>query len=263
MIRTGVNGACGRMGGRLVALIHEDPELTLAAAIEHEQHPAMGRDVGECHQLGSLGMCVTPALVADADVLVDFSSPEASVARARECAERGVAMVVGTTGHDEAQKAEIEEAAKHVACLMSPNMSVGVNLLFRLTEEVARALDASWDAEIVEVHHRHKKDAPSGTALRLAERIAAGRGVDLAKVGVYGRHGIVGERGRDEIAVHAVRTGDVVGDHTVIFGSLGERVELKHTAHTRDTFARGALTAAKFVAQAPPGFYSMGDLLSF
>ncbi len=263
MIRIAINGAGGRMGGRLVALTHEDAELSLVAAIEFAEHPAMGEDIGQVHHMGDLGVPLTTGLDVDADVLIDFSSPDASVARAHECARRGVAMVVGTTGHIDEQRAIIEEAAGKVAVLMAPNMSVGVNLLFKLTEEVARILGQDWDPEIVEVHHRFKKDAPSGTALRLAERVAAGRGVDLGDVGVYGRSGIVGERKPAEIAVHAVRTGDVVGDHTVIFGTLGERIELKHQAHTRDTFARGALRAAKFVAQAEAGLYGFDALLSF
>lgn len=263
MIAIAISGCCGRMGGRLVSLMHDDPELELAAALEYDAHPALGKDIGEFHQLGPLGVTISAKLDADAAVLVDFSSPDGAVSRARECAARGVAMVIGTTGLDAGQKGVIEEAAQSIACLMSPNMSLGVNLLFKLVQDAARALGDGWDAEIVEVHHRYKKDAPSGTALRLAEQVAKGRGVNLDEVATYGRHGNTGERDPREIAVHAVRAGDVVGDHTVTFGALGERIELKHIAHTRDTFARGALAAAKFVATAKPGLYSIGDLITF
>ncbi len=263
MLRIAVNGACGRMGGRLVALIAEEDDMTLAAAIDSPQHPAQGKDIGETHQLGPMGVAVKAALETDADVLIDFSSPEASVARAKECAARGVAMVIGTTGHSDDQLQAIRAAAETIACLMAPNMSLGVNLLFKLTEQVAGVLGPEWDAEIVEMHHRFKKDAPSGTALRLAERLAAGRGVNLDAKAVYGRQGLVGERPAGQIGVHAVRGGDVVGEHTVIFAALGERIELKHIASSRDTFARGALAAARFVASASPGLYGMDALLPF
>lgn len=263
MIEIAISGCCGRMGGRLVSLVSEGSGLQLAAALERDGHPALGQDIGEFHRLGSLSVSISARLEASASVLVDFSSPEGAVYRAKECAAQGVAMVIGTTGLDHAQKAAIEEAAKSVPCLMSPNMSLGVNLLFKLVEDAARALGEGWDAEIVEVHHRYKKDAPSGTALRLAEHVARGRGLNLEDVATYGRHGNTGERSPREIAVHAVRAGDVVGDHTVTFGSLGERIELKHIAHTRDTFARGALAAAQFVATAKPGLYTISDLIAF
>ena len=263
MTKIAISGACGRMGGRLVSLVHEDPELQLAAALECDGHPALGKDVGEVHQLGALGVTVCANLEAEASVLIDFSSPAGATTRAKECAEKQVGMVIGTTGLDDSQKACVDEAAKSVPVLMSPNMSMGVNLLFKLVEDVARVLGPDWDPEIVEIHHRFKKDSPSGTALRLAEHVAKGRGVSLDEAGVYGRHGIVGERKPGEIAVHAVRAGDVVGEHTITFGTLGERIELKHIAHTRDTFARGALVAAKFVATASPGLYSYSDLLTF
>lgn len=262
MIAIGINGACGRMGGRLVQLVHEDTDLRLAAAVEFPQHPDLGRDVGECHQLGPLGVAVADDFPAGLDVLIDFSAPDSTVARAAACAERGTAMVIGTTGLDDAQQAALGRAAESVPVFMAPNMSLGVNLMFKVAEDMARILGLGWDPEIVEVHHRFKKDSPSGTALRLAEHVAKGRGQILADVAVYGRQGLVGERDAKEIAIHAVRTGDVVGDHTLTFGTLGERIEIKHTAQTRDTFARGALAAAKFVAKAQPGLYGMGDLLS-
>jgi len=262
MTTIAISGACGRMGGRLVSLVHEDPELELAAALECDDHPALGKDIGEVHQLGALGVTVCSSLEAAASALIDFSSPAGTVTRAQECAGKKVGMVIGTTGLDDSQKASVEAAAKVVPVLMSPNMSMGVNLLFKLVEDVARVLGQDWDPEIVEVHHRFKKDSPSGTALRLAEHVAKGRGADLDEVGVYGRHGIVGERKPEEIAVHAVRTGDVVGEHTVTFGTLGERIELKHIAHTRDTLAGGALVAEMLVTRASRGLYSFSDILT-
>lgn len=261
MITIAINGACGRMGSRLIQLVREDSDLKLVAALERQGHPSLGADIGQLHGCGTLGVPLTEALTGKADVLIDFTVPESTVARAAQCAERGVAMVIGTTGLTDEQKKAIERATHRVPCFMAPNMSVGVNLLFDVAAQVAKALGQEYDIEIVEAHHRFKKDAPSGTALKLAEKIAQATGRDLAQDAVYGRHGITGERKRKEIGVHAVRCGDVVGDHTVIFCTLGERIELIHRAHTRDTFCRGALRAARFIVGKPPRLYSMEDLL--
>jgi 4-hydroxy-tetrahydrodipicolinate reductase len=201
-----------------------------------------------------------PALLRDR-VLVEFTAPEATLEHLRVAAAQGARGVVGTTGLGPAQVAELKALAGRTAVVFSPNMSVGVNLAFRVLALMARALGDEYDVEITEIHHRMKKDAPSGTAAKMAEVIAEALGRDLGEVGVYGRHGLVGERGPKEIGVHALRGGDVAGEHTVVFSTLGERLELTHRAHSRDTFARGALRAIRWVATAPPGLHSMHDVL--
>jgi 4-hydroxy-tetrahydrodipicolinate reductase len=259
-----VAGAAGRMGNRIVACLGDVPELRLCAALEARGHAALGHDAGELAGVGRLGVAVggDPAAVITRDrVLVEFSVPEASLEHLRLVAEAGGRAVIGTTGFSAAQRAEIGELAKRAAILASPNMSVGVNVAFRLLATMAKALGDDYDVEITEIHHRFKKDAPSGTALRMAEVVAEALGRDLGAVGVYGRQGLPGERTRAEIGVLSLRSGDVVGEHTVSFGALGERLELTHRAHSRDTFARGALRAVRWVAGRPPGLYSMQDVL--
>ncbi|HEX6210390.1 MAG TPA: 4-hydroxy-tetrahydrodipicolinate reductase, partial [Methylomirabilota bacterium] len=194
-------------------------------------------------------------------VLVEFSVPEASLEHLRLVAAAGACAVIGTTGFSPAQRAEIEALGRRAAIMQAPNMSVAVTLAFKLLPIMARALGDDYDVEITEIHHRFKKDAPSGTAVRMAELVAEALGRDLGAVGVYGRQGLPGERTPKEIGVMSLRSGDVVGEHTVSFGSLGERLELTHRAHSRDTFARGALRAARWVAGRPPGLYSMADVL--
>ena len=247
-----VAGAAGRMGTRVVACLQGAPDLRLVGALEAPAHPALGRDAGE----------LDPATVVTPDrVLVEFSVPEASLEHLRLVARNGARAVIGTTGFTAAQRAEIMDLAKRAAILVSPNMSVAVNVAFSLLGTMAKALGDEYDVEITETHHRFKKDAPSGTALRMAEIVAAALGRDLDRVLVCGRQGLPGERTRSEIAVLSLRSGDVVGEHTVSFGSLGERLELTHRAHSRDTLARGALRAVRFVAGRPPGLYSMQDVL--
>jgi 4-hydroxy-tetrahydrodipicolinate reductase len=264
MIDIVVAGAAGRMGGRLVALARESADLRVAAAIEQPGHAAIGRDAGEVAGAGPLGVCITadPAAALSPDrVLVEFTAPAATLAHLRLAAAHGARAVVGTTGLSADQVAELRGLAARTAILFSPNMSVGVNLAFRVLALMARALGDDYDVEITEMHHRTKKDAPSGTAARMAEVIAEALGRDLGEVGVYGRHGLVGERRPREIGVHALRGGDVAGEHTVVFATPGERLELTHRASSRDTFARGALRAVRFIAAAPPGLYSMHDVL--
>lgn len=264
MIDVVVAGAAGRMGSRIVALLRETEGFRLAAALERPGHPALARDAGELAGVGASGVPVTDdatAALAEGRVLVEFTTPEASLEHLRLAATQGARAVIGTTGFTKAQLAEIEALARRVPVLLSPNMSVGVNLAFRLLAQMASVLGDDYDVEITEIHHRGKKDAPSGTALRMAEVIAQALGRDLAKVGVYGRQGMTGERTPSEIGVQALRAGDVVGEHTVVFGGLGERLELTHRAHSRDTFARGALRAVRFIAAAGPGLYSMQDVL--
>ncbi len=259
-----IAGAAGRMGSRIVALAGERADVTVVAALEAPGHPALGRDAGEVAGAGRLGV----ALGADAAgtltrdrVLVEFSVPEATLAHLRLVAAAGARAVIGTTGFSAAQREEIAGLARRAAIMLAPNMSVAVTLAFTLLPLMARALGDDYDVEITEIHHRFKKDAPSGTALRMAEVIAAALGRDLGKVGVYGREGLPGERPRQEIAVMSLRSGDVVGEHTVSFGALGERLELTHRAHTRDTFGRGALRAARWIIGQPPGLYDMADVL--
>jgi 4-hydroxy-tetrahydrodipicolinate reductase len=259
-----VAGAAGRMGTRIVACLQGDPALRLVGALEAPAHPLLGRDAGELAGVGRLGVAVAgdPAAVVTRDrVLVEFSVPEASLEHLRLVARIGARAVIGTTGFTAAQRAEIADLAKRTAILVAPSMSVAVNLAFSLLGTMAKALGDEYDVEITETHHRFKKDAPSGTALQMAEIVAAALGRNLSQVAVYGRQGLPGERGRREIAVLSLRSGDVVGEHTVSFGTLGERLELTHRAHTRDTYARGALRAVRFVAGRPPGLYSMQDVL--
>jgi 4-hydroxy-tetrahydrodipicolinate reductase len=252
------------MGSRLVALLRDEQELRLVGALEAPGHPALLKDAGELAGVPRLGVALTAdpeGLLGKDRILIAFSTPEASLAHLRLCARDGGRAVIGTTGFSAEQKAEIARLASRAPILVSPNMSVAVNVAFRVLADIARMLGDDYDVEITEIHHRFKKDAPSGTALGMAEAVAAALGRDLARTGVYGRHGMAGERTRDEIGILSLRSGDVVGEHTVSFGALGERLEVTHRAHSRDTFARGALRAARFIAGATPGLYSMQDVL--
>jgi 4-hydroxy-tetrahydrodipicolinate reductase len=256
-----INGACGRMGQRLVALSREDPEFQLVAAIDWAGHPSQGRDAGELASVGPLGVAVTPSLPLDIrpDVLIDFSVPEGSMGAVKVCEDRKIPIVVATTGHSDQQRKEIEAAAHATAVLFSPSMSLVVNLLFKLVNDTAVALKGKgFDVEIVERHHRFKKDSPSGTAMHFARVVQ--QAMDIPKL-VHGREGMVGERPQAEIGVHAIRAGDNVGEHTIIFSALGETLELVHKGYSRDSYARGALMAAKFLANKPAGRYSMADVL--
>src|SRR3954453_11494608 len=248
------------MGLRLVQLIAEDPDSALVCAIERPGHPRLGEDIGPLAGLANLGvrLMAIQDVATRVDAMIDFSHPLASLQVAGFCTQEGVPLVVGTTGFEPDQRRELERSASAIPLLISPNMSRAVNLLMRLTAEAARALGETADIEIVERHHRLKKDSPSGTALRLAEVAAQAAGISRF---VHGREGQVGERPRDEIGIHAVRGGDVPGDHTVIFSLMGETLELTHRALNRDGFARGAIDAAKVLAGKPPGLYTMADVL--
>jgi 4-hydroxy-tetrahydrodipicolinate reductase len=257
----GINGAAGRMGQRLVHLTTQDDGLTLGVALEATGCPDLGRDVGEVCGLGKLGVALRDELPADkrVEVIVDFSSPEGTMAVLPACVRRRIPLVIATTGHTAEQRREIEEAAHETAILSSPNMSLSVNVLFRLVREAARLLaDKDFDVEIVERHHRFKKDAPSGTALHFARIVQE----EMKQAALrHGREGLVGERPRGEVGMHALRVGDNVGEHTIVFSTLGETLELTHKGHTRDSYARGALLAAKFLAGKPAGRYGMEDVL--
>jgi 4-hydroxy-tetrahydrodipicolinate reductase len=259
-----VAGAAGRMGGRLIALARDAGDLRVRGAFERPGHPAIGKDAGEVAGAGHLGVPIAadPApLLTSGRVLMEFTAPEPTLEHLQLVAARGGGAVVGTTGLQPVQVEEVRRLATRAAILFSPNMSVGVNLAFRVLALMAKALGDDYDVEITEIHHRMKKDAPSGTAAKMAEVVAEALGRRIEDAGVYGRHGLTGERTTKEIGVHALRGGDVVGEHTVVFSTAGERLELTHRAHSRDTFAHGALRAARFVATAPPGLYSMHDVL--
>jgi 4-hydroxy-tetrahydrodipicolinate reductase len=259
-----VCGAAGRMGRLIVALAREDAGFRVAAAIEAPAHAAVGRDAGELAGGAPLGVRIGDdlgAACAADHVVLDFTTPAATLAHVRVAAGRGVGLVVGTTGFSAEQERELRGLAARTRTVLAPNMSVGVTVLLELVGAAARLLDPSYEAEIVEIHHHAKKDAPSGTALALGRAVAAARGQDFAQAGVLAREGLVGARRPDEIGVVALRAGDAVGDHTVVFGGLGERLELTHRAQSRDCLARGALRAARWVAGRQPGVYSMRDVL--
>jgi len=259
-----VCGAAGRMGRLLVALAREDTRLRVAGAIEARSHPSVGRDAGELAGGGTLGVRVGDDLgtvCAREHVVLDFTTPEATLAHVGVAAERGAGLVVGTTGLDGAQQRTLRETAARTRTVLAPNMSVGVTVLTELVATAARLLDPSFEAEIVEIHHHAKRDAPSGTALALGRAVAAARGRDFEQTAVLAREGLVGARRADEIGIVGLRAGDAVGDHTVVFGGLGERIELTHRAQSRECLARGALRAALWVATQRPGVYSMRDVL--
>jgi 4-hydroxy-tetrahydrodipicolinate reductase len=258
-------GASGRMGRSIIPLIAGDANgLRLSGALTAPGDATVGQDAGVFAGVSPLAIALTDQAeraLRDADVAIDFTLPAASIVHARICREQNCALVIGTTGHDAAQRAELEQIARAIPLVLAPNMSVGVNVLFRLAELAARALDEGFDAEIFEAHHRNKVDAPSGTALGLGKAVAQGRGVDLEKVADYARHGETGVRKRGNIGFSVVRGGDIVGDHRLIFAGAGEQIELAHHAQDRSGFARGALVAARWVVGRPPGLYSMLDVL--
>jgi 4-hydroxy-tetrahydrodipicolinate reductase len=264
MINVIVAGAAGRMGCRLVALIRDSTTLTLSGAIEGKGHRSLGSDAGETAGCGHAGIPITDdfvALLEKGEVVIDFSSPEATIHHLRATAKHRRATVIGTTGFSTPQLQEIAALASQAPCVLSPNMSVGINLIYKIIGEMAKTLGNEYDIEVIEAHHRHKKDAPSGTALKMAEVLAKAVGRDLNQVGVYARKGLVGERKQNEIGIQTIRAGDIVGDHTILFGGMGERIEVTHRASSRDTFAGGALRAAQWVVRQPPGLYDMMDVL--
>ena len=259
-----VCGVGGRMGGAVVRAIQQSHKFTLVAAVDKPGSTRVGKDAGEISAAGHLGVTVSDRLNAalkSNGVVVDFSRPSASLECLRAAAKQRVPVVIATTGFDDKQLAEIKRLARRTPTLLSANTSLGVNILISLLGKAAKMLGDDYDVEIVEAHHRFKKDAPSGTALALGRSVAGALGRDLSKVSLNGRKGIVGERSKKEIALLSVRAGDIVGEHTVIFGGIGERLEFIHRAHSRDTFARGALRAAEWLAQQKPGLYGMQDVL--
>ena len=262
--RIGVAGVNGRMGRVLVEATVQNAESTLGAALVRRGSAMIGQDAGLVAGVGALNCLVRDNLAAactDFDVLIDFTSIDATLSHLDICRSAGRAMVIGTTGFSSTQKAVLQEAARDIPIVFAPNMSIGINVLQRVLAQTAALLGEGYDVEIIEAHHRHKVDAPSGTALRLGEVVARAYGRDLAEVAVYGREGHTGARDAKTIGFSTIRGGDVVGDHTVLFAGIGERIELTHKASSRMTFAQGAVRAARWLKDQPPGMYDMTDVL--
>jgi 4-hydroxy-tetrahydrodipicolinate reductase len=262
-LRIAIAGASGRMGRMLVEAVLDAPDCALAGALDVSGSPALGQDAGAF--LGrATGVTTTDdldAALAASQVLIDFTRPEGTLRHLQACADRGVALVIGTTGFSAEQKAAIGAAARRTAVFMSPNMSVGVNVVMRLLEQAAKALSQGYDIEIIEAHHRNKIDAPSGTALQMGEVVARALGRKLADNAVFGREGVTGARDPSTIGFATVRGGDIIGDHTVLFAGIGERIEITHKSSSRATYAQGSLRAARFLAHSGPGLYDMNDVL--
>ncbi len=262
--RLAVAGASGRMGQMLIEAIRQSSDCTLSGALDIAASPAIGLDAAAFSGQAS-GVLIHSDIrksLQNVGVLIDFTRPEGTLAHLAVCRELGVKMVIGTTGFSDAQKAEIAAAAKDIAIVMAPNMSVGVNVTLKLLEMAAKAMATGYDIEIVEAHHRHKIDAPSGTALKMGEVIADALGRDLKDCAVYSREGITGERDPSSIGFATIRGGDIVGDHTVLFAGIGERIEISHKSSSRATYAQGSLRAARFLATKPSGLFDMFDVLN-
>jgi 4-hydroxy-tetrahydrodipicolinate reductase len=264
MIKAIVTGAAGRMGSRIVNVLSTSEGIALGGALEKKGQSLLGQDAGGPAGIPSTGIKIIDDLSAAlkaGDVLIDFTFPEASLEHLKACADQGKAIVIGSTGFTKEHLAEVAKHVQKVPCVLSPNMSVGVNVCFKVLADLAKKLGPDFDAEIVEWHHRLKKDAPSGTAVRMGEVVANALGRNYREVAKYHREGITGERTKEEIGMQTIRGGDIVGEHTVYFIGMGERIELTHRAHTRDMFARGAVRAAKWVVGKNPGLYDMQDVL--
>ena len=262
-LRIAIAGASGRMGRMLVEAVLDTPDLALSGALDVPGNPFLGQDAGAFLGRAS-GIALTDnlhAVLADSQVLIDFTRPEGTLCHLQACAERGVALVIGTTGFSAEQKAQIGAAATRTAVFLAPNMSVGVNVVMRLIEQAAKAFSHGYDVEIIEAHHRNKIDAPSGTALAMGEVVAKALGRSLADNAVFGREGVTGARDPSTIGFATVRGGDIIGDHTVLFAGIGERIEITHKSSSRATYAQGSLRAARFLAHSGPGLYDMNDVL--
>jgi len=264
MVKIVVAGAAGRMGSRIAYLSQEYAGLQLIGAFERKGHKDIGRDIGPLIGLRDIGVQLLDSpepSIDTADVIISFTTVESSLEHLRLASSKGKAMVIGTTGFSKESMQEVIELTKSIPCVMASNMSTGVNLLLKVLQDIARVLGEGYDIEIIEAHHRMKKDAPSGTALKMAQVIADALNRNLDQVAVYARKGMIGERTAQEIGIQTIRAGDIVGEHTVIFGGLGERIEVTHKASSRDTFARGALRAALWVSGKAAGLYDMQDVL--
>jgi 4-hydroxy-tetrahydrodipicolinate reductase len=264
MVKVVVTGAGGRMGGRIISLISSTDDIKVIGAVEVSGHPIIGRDIGQGLGLGRTGAIVCDKLddcIEQADVVIDFTDHEASLKNLKIAGEKNRAIVIGSTGFTAEEMTKARNLAINTRCVLSPNMSVGVNVMFKVLEYCAGILGDDYDVEIMEAHHHLKKDAPSGTAMKMAQVIADKLGRDLDKVGVYARKGLIGERTKKEIGIQTIRAGDIVGEHTVIFGGVGERLEFIHRAHSRDNFAKGAIRSAKWIVNQKNGLYDMQDVL--
>lgn len=264
MIRAAVAGIAGRMGSRIAQLIQETEGLELAGGFEHPDHPKVGKDISEVIGGAPAGIPVAGSIqevLERAHVIIDFTTASVSLNHFKAAVAKNKPMVIGSTGFSAEQIGEVRALSEQTPCVLAPNMSMGVNVLFKVVGDVARLLGESFDVEIVEAHHRFKKDAPSGTAVRLAQVLADALGRNLDEVGVYARHGLIGERSGKEIGIQTLRGGDIVGEHTVLFAGMGERIEITHRAHSRDNFARGAIRAALWVVGRAPGLYDMQNVL--
>ncbi|OIQ23688.1 4-hydroxy-tetrahydrodipicolinate reductase [uncultured Vibrio sp.] len=264
MVRVAIAGAAGRMGRNLVKATHLNQDAKVASGSERPESSLVGVDLGELCGEGKFDIAIVESLeksVEDYDVIIDFTAPANTLANIELCRKYGKKIIIGTTGFSESEKQLIDDAAKEIAIVMAPNYSVGVNLVFKLLEKAAQVMGDYCDVEIVEAHHRHKVDAPSGTAIGMGEAIAGAMGNDLNDVAVYAREGITGERTKDEIGFATIRAGDIIGEHTAMFADIGERVEITHKATDRMTFANGAVKAAVWLNERPSGFYTMVDVL--
>jgi 4-hydroxy-tetrahydrodipicolinate reductase len=261
MIKLAITGACGRMGRRIATLATEDDTFELTCALERQGHPDLGKNYSSILGSDKVNVNLSDTLSTTPDVMIDFTAPVATCHWIDVALGHNIPLVIGTTGLTDTELARVKEAAKTIPIVQAPNMSIGMNLLFRTVTQMTRALGEDYDIEIVEQHHRFKKDAPSGSALGLLNSVAEGRGKKPNDIAIFGREGREAERKPGEVAVHALRLGDTVGEHTVYFGALGETISIAHSAHSRDTFARGALRAAQWLIGRAPGHYSMQDVL--
>lgn len=266
MINVSVTGAAGRMGKQIITLLLQEDDIEVVGATEIDGHPSIGKDVGEIIGIERIGVLVSDNLdkaASKADVVVDFTNPKATLDAASYASSKRKPMVIGTTGFSRDEKIRLEKLAKGFACVISPNMSVGVNVMFEITKKLAELLGNEFDIEVIEAHHRNKKDSPSGTAIRLGEIIAESTGRDFSEVARFDRHGHVGERRPNEIGIQAIRGGDIIGEHCVWFCGNGERIELTHRATDRNNFASGAIRALRWIIGKPPGVYTMRNVLGF
>ena len=264
MIRVIINGACGRMGRLIIQGVTQQADMEIVGAVEYPEHPQIGSDAGVVAGISEIGVAITGELndvLADADVVIEFSKPEATLEHLRQVVAADKAMIIATTGFNADELSAVKDLASQIRCVMAPNMSLGVNVMIQALELIAKALGDDYDVEVIEAHHNHKADSPSGTALRLAETVAAALERDLDEVGVYGRHGIVGARPKKQIGIHAVRGGDIAGDHTVLFATEGEQLSVVHRAHSPEAFAKGAIRAARWVVDAPRGLHDVSEVL--
>jgi len=264
MVKVIITGVAGRVGSRILALALEAEDVAVVGAVEQADHPLVGTHIGVNSGTGNPGVIVESDLehcIDNGDVIIDFTNHAASVEHLKIVAAHHKSIVIGSTGFSEGEHSQIKDMTRNAKCVLSPNMSMGVNIMFNVIASVARILGNDYDMEIVEAHHRLKKDAPSGTALKMARILADSAGRDLNRDAVYHRQGMIGERSRDEIGIQTLRGGDIVGEHTVMFAGVGERLEITHRAHNRDNFARGAILAARWVVHQPFGLYDMGDVL--